>query len=268
LTNKKRGKTRLKDLVVNEVSLVDKGANGKRFLLTKAADAAETEMTVETTIEPTVETPVETPVEKSEEPVVKAPVETPVEKAEEPAAEPVIEAAPVAEPVDVEKAVADRLVEIQKAHDAKLVEIQKAHDEAIAKAAAEREVLEKRLADEQEAKEVTESVQKAVTLFKNLPAKPDVLGPDLRKVRKALGDEVADRFESLLKGLDTLVKPALDPVGVAKAEESSASAWEEIQKQAKAKAKAENMSEAQAVDAVLRADSKLYAAYEAEKTQR
>jgi hypothetical protein len=260
----KKGKTRLKDLVVNEVSLVDKGANGKRFLLTKAAEPApETVMDTETPEAPPAET-----VEKAEEaaPAVEAeaaPAEVaaePVEKAEV-AAEP----APAAEPAAEEVAKALQAEAIQKAV-AEAVE--KAVAETKAQAAAERAVLEKRLADEQEAKEVSESIQKAASAFKNLPAKADVLGPDLRKIRKAVGDEVADRIESLLKGLDMAVKPALEPVGVAKAEETEASAWATIEKRAKTVSVQKSITFAQAVTDVLTDDPKLYAAYEAEKTQR
>jgi hypothetical protein len=245
----KKGKTRLKDLVVNEVSLVDKGANGKRFLLTKAAEPApETVMDTETPEAPPAET-----VEKAEEaaPAVEAeaaPAEVaaePVEKAEV-AAEP----APAAEPAAEEVAKALQAEAIQKAV-AEAVE--KAVAETKAQAAAERAVLEKRLADEQEAKEVSESIQKAASAFKNLPAK---------------ADEVADRIESLLKGLDMAVKPALEPVGVAKAEETEASAWATIEKRAKTVSVQKSITFAQAVTDVLTDDPKLYAAYEAEKTQR
>lgn len=245
--SKTKGKTRLKNLVVNEVSLVDKGANGKHILLYKAADAVEIEMPKDT------------------------PAETPVEKAEDEAAAPETET-PAAKPtVDLEKALADRVAEIEKAAAEKLekalADAKAEHAVEMQKAADEKVALEKRLADEQEAKEVGEAIQKAATAFKNLPAKADALGPDLRKVRKACGDEVADRLESLLKSLDAAVTPALEPKGVAKAEEKSESAWAEIEKRAKSRV-SKDVSFSQAVDAVLREDNQLYTAYEAEKTQR
>lgn len=238
---KTKPKTLLKDLRVDEVSLVDKGANNKRYYLTKAADPT-----------PVSETPTMEPILKAdgsldtEHPVIKAALEAAAASAAK------------AESVKIEKAVAEAKAEAEK--------VAKAAEEKAAAVLADKVALEKRLADEQEAKEVSESIRKCAAEFKNLPAKAEQLGPDLRAVRKS-DAALADRLEHLLKSLDAIAAQALEPKGTAKAEEKSESAWAEIQKRAKAVMEAEKVSEAVAIDRVLTADNTLYAAYQAEKVR-
>lgn len=232
--------TSLRNITVKEISLVKKGANGKRIHLTKSQ---ETEMNENA---------------QTQE----------IEKAQ---------AEATAAKVALEKAEADR-----KAAEDKIVALEKAQAEASEKAAAEKALLEKAqaeavekaadlekaLAVEKEAKEVSESVQKAAVAFKHLPETPENLGPMLRSIRK-VDAAVADKLEALLTKVDALSKSALDPRGTSVAGDASATALDEIQKRAKAlvdTGKAATL--AKAFDAVLCADKDLYTRYQAEKAAK
>lgn len=222
---------RLRNLTINEVSLVKKGANAKRIYLTKGQD----------------ETMDNTEIEKA-----AAEAKVALEKAQAEKAE--VEAKLAA----LEKASAEAATQAS----AEKAALEKASAEAVAKAAD----LEKALAVEKEAKEISEAVQKAAVDFKNLPEAPESLGPMLRTIRKA-DAAVADRLEALLKKVDALSKSALDPKGSAKAEDKTETALDEINKQAKALVDAgKATSLAKAFDEVLRADPALYTRYAAEQS--
>lgn len=249
-----KGKTRLKKLVVDEVSLVDRGANGKRFLLTKRAP----DMTVENT---TAETVTETP---AAEVVADAVAET-VEKVADVVAETVVE--PEVAPETITKALADaeKAEAIQKAVAAAVEAVKAEAAEAVQKALDERTALEKRLADAAEAAEVAESIQKAASTFKNVPVRPEQLGPDLRRIRKADAG-LADRIETLLKQFDAVAAGLLKPVGSAEAEPVAETAWEEIQKRAGGLLKAGSAKTMpEAISKVMDADKSLYERHEAER---
>jgi hypothetical protein len=220
----------LSKLKVNEVSLVGKGANGRRVYLRKSADSLdEVDVTV---AEPTVE----------------------LEKALAAAAE----SAVALEKAAVEKATLE----------ARLVELEKAQTDALAKAAAEKVEVEKALAAQVEAAAVAECIQKASVDFKNLPEPAADLGPLLRNVSKV--DPVAGvKLEALLKKLDALAKSALEPKGTTVAADATASAWDEIQKRAsKVVAEKGAPTLAQAVEAVMKADPSLYDKHQAERAAR
>lgn len=256
MTQKRKPKTKLQDLRVDEVSFVDKGANNKRYYLTKAADPAPS---VSPTPEPTPEISMDVILKAdgtldAEHPVVKAALEA--------AAAAAVAAASASDAEKVEKAVAEKVAAAQ----AEAEKVVKAAEDRAAAAEAEKEAIAKRLATEEEAKEVSEAIRKCATDYQNLPAKAEVLGPDLRTVRKA-DAALADRLESLLKSLDALAAQALTPIGSAKSEDKADTAWGEIQKRAQVLMKAEKLSEAAAIDRVLTADKSLYTAYEAEKVR-
>ena len=212
---------------MNEVSLVDKAANNKRFILTKRADDTMADDT-------------ETKPEIDAEAITKA-VDAAVTEA-------------------VSKALA-------KAEADKAEAIAKAVEAANAVSAAEKAAVEKRLADEVEAKEVREAVLKAATEFKNLPAKPEDLGADLRAVRKS-HPEAAARLEALLKSCNEAAAALLKPAGVTADETvtKSETTQDEIYKRADAlvtsgKAKTREIAVAQ----VLQDHPELYTAYAGEK---
>ena len=223
--------TILQNLVVNEVSLVKKGANRKKYYLKKADD----EMNEE--------------IEKAQKDAADA--KEALEKAQADTA------ALTAKLAELEKATADT-AEASKLEKAAL---EKASAEAVAKALE----LEKALAVEKEAKEVAAAVSKAAVDYRNLPEKAEVLGADLRTIRKS-DSTLADRLEGLLRKLDALAKQALDPKGSAKAAETSGSANEEIKKRAQALVDAKVVpTYSKGVEKALLDDRDLYAAHEAEK---
>lgn len=229
--------TKLKNLSINEVSLVKKGANGKRIFLTKSLEQESDQMN-------------EQEIEKALKDAADAKVA--LEKAEADA-----------------KASADKIAALEKAaaDSAAQAAAEKATLEKAAVDAAARTVeLEKALAVEKEAKEVSEAIQKAAASFKNLPETPEALGPMLRAIRKA-DAAAADKLEALLVKIDALAKSALDPRGTASGGDASATALDEIRKRADALVKAGKVdSIAKGFDEVLRADKDLYNRYEAEKS--
>jgi chromosome segregation ATPase len=228
---------KLKDVCVDEISLVNKAANKKRIYMRKSAD---------TDTEPNT-------MDKTPEELAKAAQDA---------------------QVALEKAEADK-----KAAEAKIAELEKAKADAEAKAADEKAALEKAKKDaedkaaelekavaaEKEAKEVTESIQKAANLFKNLPEKPEALGPLLRQIRKA-DAKAADQIESILVKADALVKQSLEPKGTSKAQDASNTALDEINKRAKELLAAGKVTSlAKGFDQVLKDDKKLYDRYVAEQ---
>lgn len=226
-------KTRLTNVIVNEVSLVDKGANKKRYYLMKRDEMADKEV----------------PAEKTE---AKVEVDTvALEKAASDAK------------AEVE-ALKTKLADIEKADaegKAKVIELEKAAQDAV----AAKVEIEKKLADAEEAKAVQEEIQKAAVSYKNLAAKSEDLGADLRKVRKS-DTALAERFEAVLKKANDLVAQTLEPKGAVVAADANLSAWEEIVKRADEMVAAKAApNQAVAIDKVLLSDQKLYAAYEAEK---
>jgi len=225
--------TRLQNVVVKEVSLVPKGANNKRIFLRKDSGMEDNTVALEKAVAEAAAATVALEKAAAEQKALTERLEA-LEKAALDAA-----AATAAEKVALEKAAADA--------NAKAVELEKA------------------LATEKEAKEVAESIQKAADTFKNLPEKAEVLGPLLRTVRKA-DAAAADAIEALLKKVDAISKGALDTAGSAKGEDAPKSAWEEIEKRAKAlviEKKATTF--AAAVDQVMVADKALYNQYQSEK---
>lgn len=235
MTDKKKPKTKLVNLRVDEVSFVDKGANNKTFYLTKAADP---------TPSPDSEKIVAEPADKKTESILKADGS-----------------------LDVESPIVKALVEqtAKVAADLAKAEAEKAAQVEIQKALAEKAEVEKALAAERDAKEVETAIRKAAEDFKGLPAKAEELGPDLRAIRKSL-PEVADRMETLLKSLKALADKALTPVGESKGADVEVTALDEIQKRAAIlKSQDPKLTDAVAFTKVLEADAKLYSRYEAEK---
>jgi hypothetical protein len=221
----------LLNLTVNEVSLVKKGANNKRIYLTKSQGTDQMN------------------VEEIEKAAAEAKVA--LEKAEAEKAE------VVAKLAALEKAQAEAVVEREA--------LVKAQGEALEKASVEKAALEKALADQRDATEVAEAIQKASVDYKNLPESPEALGPMLRKVRK-MDAATADTLDALLKKLDAVAKNALDPRGVAKGDDVAKSALDEISKRAKALVESGKFTSiAKATDAVLTSDKDLYNRYQAEK---
>ena len=226
--------TRLRNLSVREVSLVDKGANKKKvFLMKRDDEQAEAEVLVaKTDADPA-------PALEAAPEVV---VEAPVAKVDEPSAE----------------AIAKAAVEAQ------VVELQKALVAAQAEAKSHRDALEKTLADEREATEFRAAITKAATDFSHLPTNADEIGPALRALHKA-APEAASKVEALLKQVDALLNQTLAPVGKAAAGDNDG-AWDKVQKLAQAKIeKGEATSLAKAIDAVLVENKELYSAIQAEK---
>jgi hypothetical protein len=267
--------TRLQNLFVGEVSLVDKAANKKRFYLTKAADPK--------TEPEKVETPAATPepslIEKALAEAVDgdAPDADPtkdltvalrrVAKASGLDEAGLKAALGIKDPEPVVKAAepaADPLADLPPEAKAKVEALFKAQADAIAKA----EALSKTLDEEREAKAVTESIQKAAVDFKHLPEKADAIGPALRALRKA-DAKALDVLENVLKRADSLVAQALDPKGVSAAvtsEASGLSTYERVQKRAQSLVeKGEVKTIADGVSKIFEAEPELYAAHEAEK---
>lgn len=231
--------SRLKNLTINEVSLVKKGANGKKIHLTKSHEQDSGSMDAQE-------------IEKALRDAADAKVA--LEKAEAEKAE---AAAKIAA---LEKAAAETA---EKA-EAERAALEKAAVDAAAKAVE----LEKALAVEKEAKEVSEAIQKAAASYKNLPEKPEDLGPLLRTVRKA-DAAAADRLEALLVKVDAIAKAALDPRGTSVGGDAAATALDEIRKRAEGLVKAGKANTiAKAFDEVLRTDKDLYTRYEAERAAK
>lgn len=227
--------TKLRNLAIHEVSLVKKGANGKRIHLTKSLNQDDT---------------MEDQIEKTLKDAADAKVALEKAEAERKTAEDRIAA--------LEKAAADTATQAA----AEKATLEKAAVEATARAVD----LEKALAVEKEAKEVSEAIQKAAVSFKHLPETPEALGPMLRAVRKA-DAATADKLEALLTKIDALAKSALDPRGTATGGDASATALDEIRKRADALVKAGKVdSIAKGFDEVLRADKDLYTRYASEQS--
>ena len=272
--------SKLKNLLVGEVSLVDKGANNKRFHLMKSAtqpkpdpkadEAKPDPKADEAKPEPTrVEKALAAPVEGEDAPVEGADAEDlralrRIVKGLG-LAESVVKAAlGIADPPPAPQAKPD---DLPKDPFAGLPAEARATVEAVFKEATE---LKKALETEREAKAVAESIQKAAQDFKNLPEKADALGPVLRAIRKA-DATAADFVENLLKRADAVFAQALTPVGqAARGEaETSGSTWEKVQKRAQAlvrDGKAANV--AKAVADIFAKEPELYTACEAEKTKK
>ena len=224
--------TKLSQIVVNEVSLVTKGANRKRYAITKSALNGAPVLTQENVM--TEEQKVE--LEKAHtEALAKADADL--------------------------KAVQAKLEALEKAAaDEKAV--------ALEKAAVEKAALEKALAAEVEAKELAEVIQKAAVDFKNLPSKAEDLGPALRVLRKA-DAAAASKIEAVLKSVDAMLAQALDARGTSNAADV-ADAWSAIEKKAREiVAKADNkLTFPQAVDFVCKTDGDLYNAYQTEQRSK
>jgi chromosome segregation ATPase len=223
--------TKLQNVVVKEISLVNRGANNKKFFLTKSADSPQ-----------------------ENQPMEKTPEQVALEKAQ----------------ADL-KAAQDKAAELEKAQKDAIEKMvaEKAELEKAQKAAAEKTAeLEKALAAEKESKEVTEAISKAAVNYKNLPEKAEELGPMLRMIRKA-DAAVADKLEALLKKLDELAKSTLDSRGSSNAGDKTDSAWAEIEKRANGLVAAKlAKSFAQGVEKVLLDDKDLYAKHQAEQKTR
>lgn len=254
---------RLKNLLVTEVSLVDKGANNKRFHLMKAADK-----NPETEAAAVPATPEPTRVEKALASAVDGETEGLDGFGDE--KDVVVAIRRLAKSVDV-KAVFGL---VEKAAPAPAAPVDplaalspeaKAQVEAVFKEASD---LKKALETEREAKANTEAVAKAAVDYKNLPEKPEALGPALRALRKADG-KVADLIENVLKRADAVFAQVLQPVGTAAAASASnmgGSTWETVQKRAADMvAKKEAKSVAAGVAAILDKEPELYTAIHAEK---
>lgn len=268
---------KLRNLLVGEVSLVDKGANNKRFYLMKAAESK-------------TETASETPVADKPEPTLVEKALAEAVEGEAPDADPtkdlLVALRRVAkasgldeaglkaalglkdpEPVVVEKAAetpVDPLANLPADAKAQVEALFKAQADAIAKA----EALSKTLDEEREAKAVTESIQKAAADFKHLPERADVIGPALRSLRKADAKAV-EVIENVLKRADALASQTLNPKGLSAAQTEEAaglSTYEKVAKRAeKGVATGEFKSIAEGVAKLFAADPALYTAHEAEK---
>jgi hypothetical protein len=192
---------KLKDIVVQEVSLVSAGANKKRFYVMKSLQSQEA------SVEEEVKDPV---IEKAAEPV------------EEVVEAPVVEAAPA---VEVSKAEESQVESVSKAEIASL-------RKAVEESKARQVELQKALDGEREAREVKEAVLKHAESFKNLPAKAEELAPALRTLAKA-APEAAALVEKVLKSVDALLGAsgsALEPIGksLEPVEESSSEKLERL----------------------------------------
>lgn len=220
---------RLRALVVDEVSLVPKGANNKRIFLTKAAPE-ENDMAGQAEIE-------------------QAP------EAEIPAPEGVEKGAVLDVPADVRA----QLEDLRKAADAQKAELEtlrKAADEAVAKQVE----LQKALASEVESKEVREAITKHAETFKHLPGKAADVAPALRALKKAAPAQ-AELIEGLLKQVDALLGQGstLEPVGKATDEAEPPSRARELSEKVEALMKADTkITREKAIVAVLDAHPHLY----------
>lgn len=273
---------KLRNLLVGEVSLVDKGANNKRFYLMKAAETqTQTENGAAVVVADVV-------AEKAEPSLIEKALAEAVE-GEAPDTDPskdlvaalrrVAKATGLDDtglkavlglkdpaPVAVEKAetASDPLAGISPEARILVDGLFKTQADAVAKAAS----LTKALDEEREAKAVTESIQKAAADFKHLAEKPDVLGPALRALRKA--DAVAvEVIENVLKRADALAAQSLEPKGVSPAQTEDASGLSTYEKVAKRAEKGVSTGEfktiAEGVARIFAADPALYTAHEAEK---
>lgn len=241
----------LKNLSVHEVSLVHRGANGKRFALFKSAEEVQVSDSTETVAPVTEAAPEAAPAPA--EPVALLKADGSLDE------EAVAKLDPVLRPQ------VEALFKAQADAKAAQEVVAKTAKEAVEKAAA----LEKTLAEEKEASEVKEAISKAATDFAGLPqATPETLGPALRVLRKADAG-AADLIENVLKSCKALVSKALEPVGKSEpAGADSMTTWERVQKQADQMVlKGEAKTKEIAVARILEADKQLYTAIEAEKGQ-
>jgi hypothetical protein len=276
--------TLLRNLLVGEVSLVDKGANKKRFYLMKAADnkidtdQAGADKPEPTAIEKALSGAVDGEAADADPTKDLSVALRRIAKASglDEAGLKTLLGIKDPEPTVVEKVV-EKIVEVAKAADepkdpladlspeakAKIDVLFKAQADAVAKAAE----LTKALEDERESKAVGESIQKAAADFKHLPEKAEALGPALRTLRKSDAKAV-EVIENVLKRADALVAQALDPKGApaTATEDAGASTYERVEKRAHALvAKGEVKTVADGVAKIFAAEPKLYAAHEAEK---
>lgn len=264
---------RLRNLLVAEVSLVDKGANNKRFYLMKAAEkndetpegAAPTPAVEPTLIEKALSTAVDGEAADADPSKDLTVALRRVAKASGLDEAGLKAALGLKDPEPVAKAEApkDPLADLPAEAKAHVEALFKAQAEAIAKA----EELTKALEAEREAKAVAECIQKAAADFKCLPAKAEDLGPALRAVRKAV-PQAADVIEAVLKSANALAGQALEPKGVSAASTDAAaglSTYEKVVKRAEALvAKGECKTIQAGVDRIFNAEPDLYAAHVAE----
>lgn len=240
--------TKLSGVVVKEISLVPKGANGRKVYLRKDADSQGTGTEM-----------------NEAEKIALEKAQTDAKTAAEALEKAQAEAATAA------KSQADKIAELEKAAaDAKVAaDADKALvEKAAADAKAKAEELQKALDAEKEAKEVAESITKAASDFKNLPEKAEDLGPLLRSIRKAAPD-VADKVEALLKKVDAIAKGALDVKGVSTGGNAADTALSKIEKKAAELVKAGTVKTVeQGFAEVLKTDKALYAQYDREKNAR
>lgn len=255
---------RLKNLLVHEVSLVDKAANNKRFHLTKAADKTPEKTDAPAAVEPSrVEKALAAEVEGEKdglEPFGDAADVVVAMRRLAKAADVDLKAVfglkdpePVTVTVEVEKRAADPL--------ASLAPEARAQVEDLMKQSAD---LRKALDDEREGKAVAESIAKAAQTYANIPEKAEALGPALRAIRKA-DAKAADLIENVLKRADALFAQSLAPIGNV-ATDSGDSTWTKVEKRAAEmvkKGEAKNI--AKAIDAIVSAEPALYEAIQAEK---
>ncbi len=242
----------LKNLSVHEISLVHRGANGKRFALFKSAEEVQVSDSTET-VAPVTDPAPEAAVEPVTEPVALLKADGSLDEGALAKLDPVLR--PQVEALFKAQAEAKTALEAGARVAA----------EAVEKAVS----LEKTLSDAKEAAEVKEAISKAASDFGGLPqATPETLGPALRILRKA--DAVAaDLIENVLKSCKALVNVALEPVGKSEAPGTdSMNTWDRVQKQAEQMvSKGEAKTKEIAVARILEADKKLYTAIEAEKGQ-
>jgi regulator of replication initiation timing len=213
---------KLRDLSVHEVSLVPKGANAKKFFITKAAPSEESTVADEKNPE----------VAAAEEAVTKA----------------LNEAKALSEQIA-------KMVAENEAARAEIASIKKAADEA----QEEKVRLEKALAEEIEAKAVREAVVKAADDFAHLPVKAEDIAKALHEARKAAPAAV-EAIEAVLKAADAALAKGVPTEPIGKSTESKAASKKERLTEAVAKKMAEDpkLSEDRAVVLVLNDNPDLY----------
>ena len=142
-------------------------------------------------------------------------------------------------------------------------EILKAHDTLMKK----NEDLEKIIKDEREIRLKKEFADKAAA-FKNIPGEKADLAHVMKTASETMDKETYDKFEGLLKGADAALKESalLKEAGTTGGSDAGADAWDKIEKAAVEMRKADpKLSNAQAIDKVMKEQPSLYEEYKAQR---
>jgi len=127
---------------------------------------------------------------------------------------------------------------------------------------------EKRARELEEEKRLREFIEKARTSYPHLAASPEEVGRLLKDAEDRLSAEARGFLERLIKSADSALAQALQPAGSSLEAEKTASAWDKIEKAAAHLVSEAGITRPQAIRKVLEAQPELYREYLSEKEGR